>query len=132
MAKWQLSWLGMCRKRSLEIVLNQHADNTVAEHVVLCALLLHSSAAAAAAVAAAAGACRGNPPEQLLPGAAWNCTAPTLDGEWCNALGCRSEWVPSAAPLAAKCVAGRFTTRQGDCYPYSELCSTCSTTRLEE
>ncbi|WIA23714.1 hypothetical protein OEZ85_000401 [Tetradesmus obliquus] len=70
------------------------------------------------AVTLPSGACEGNPSDELLPNALWACNV-TLDGQWCMAMRCADNFLPSQVALAAQCVGGKFVKRQGDCFAYS-------------
>uniref|UniRef100_A0A383V4J0 EGF-like domain-containing protein n=1 Tax=Tetradesmus obliquus TaxID=3088 RepID=A0A383V4J0_TETOB len=63
-------------------------------------------------------ACKGNPAADIFPNAVWNCNV-TQDGEWCQAVRCADNFLPSSGPLAAQCMGGKFVKRQGDCFSYS-------------
>eukprot|EP00883_Tetradesmus_obliquus_P012507 jgi/Sobl393_1/536/SZX61991.1 len=69
------------------------------------------------AVTLPSGACEGNPSDELLPNALWACNV-TLDGQWCMAMRCADNFLPSQVALAAQCVGGKFVKRQGDCFAY--------------
>ncbi|WIA44208.1 hypothetical protein OEZ86_010524 [Tetradesmus obliquus] len=70
------------------------------------------------AVTLPSGACEGNPSDELLPNALWACNV-TLDSQWCMAMRCADNFLPSQVALAAQCVGGKFVKRQGDCFAYS-------------